>query len=72
MGALDDTIEVCACAFRILEAQVTDPVRVPDGDDFVFQYEDHNPHIVVVQKLSRIASGFHACLALMEKGLYQE
>lgn len=72
MRALLDTIEVCDAAFRALETRVPRPVRVARGDDFVFRYAERRPEIVVVQKLSRLPSGLRACLALMERGLYQE
>ena len=72
MRMLVDTISVCEAVFVELEGSIPDPVLVPTDDSFVFRYEDHTPHIVVVQKLSRIATGLRASLALLEQGLYQE
>ena len=72
MRALLDTIAVCEAVFRELEIRIPDPVRVPRGDDFAFRYEERTPQIVVVQKLSRIATGLRACFVLLEHGLYQE
>ena len=56
MRVLVHTIAICEAVFVELEALIPDPVRVPQGDDFVFRYEDGSPHIVVVQKLGRIAT----------------
>ena len=72
MQVFRDTIAVCEAVFRILEAQIPDPVRVWKGDDFAFRYKEQTPQIVVVQKLSRIVTGLRACLVLLENGLYQE
>ena len=72
MRALRDTIAVCEAVFRKLEVLIPRPVRVAQGDDFAFRYKERTPHIVVVQKLSRIVTGLRACLVLLENGLYQE
>lgn len=65
-------IAVCDTVFHKLESLIPAPVKVPKGDDFAFRYNEHTPQIVVVQKLSRIATGLRACVALLEHGLYQE
>jgi hypothetical protein len=72
MRPLIDTLIVCTASFERLEAVIPDPVKVPDGDDFVFRYDRHTPQIVVVQKLGRAVTGLRAVLALLERGLYQE
>ncbi len=72
MQAFHDTVAVCEVAFHALEARVPNPERVEDGDDFAFRYMEHTPHVVAVQKLSRICTGLRAVLVLLERGLYQE
>ncbi len=67
-----ETIEVCDRAFRMLEARIPVPVRVPYGNDFVFRYEKHTPEIVAIQKLSRLSTGLKASTALLDLGFYQE
>ena len=67
-----DTLDVCDLVFSRLESGVPDPIRVPQGDDFSYRYEQHTPKLVVVQKLSRVSTGLKAALALMDRGLYQE
>lgn len=72
LHALRDTIAVCEAAFRRLENLIPDPVQVRRGTGFALQYEEHNPRIVVVQKLSRVVTGLRSCLVLLEQGLHQE
>ena len=55
-----DTLAICEAAFVQLEASIPDPIRITKGEDFVFRYDKQTPHIVVVQKLSRIVTGLRA------------
>ncbi len=72
MRALLDTLDVCDMTFRHLERKMPAPVRVTQGNDFSYRYEEQTPEIVVVQKLSRVSTGLKALLVLMQHGLYQE
>lgn len=58
--------------FHKLEAKVSPPEFVRQGDDFVFRYTDQSIKAAIIQKCARMISGLNACLVLLESGFVQE
>ena len=73
MPALDqtmfvETLDTFERAFRVLEGHIEAPVQVPWKTGFYYRYDQKDPKILVVQKLSRIITGLKACLFLLIGG----
>jgi hypothetical protein len=67
-----NTLTALERTFRALESDLPPPVRVPWKTGFYYRYDQKDPKVLVVQKLSRIITGMQAALLLARSGLYQE
>ena len=67
-----ETLNTLEEAFRVLERHIEAPIKVPWKTGFCYRYDQKNPKILVVQKLTRIITGLKACRVLAGRGLYQE
>lgn len=66
------TLKVMESAFKGLEQQVPNPIKVPFRNSFVFRYKEQSIYQALILKLARVVSGLHAAKCLLEKGFVQE